>query len=145
MYKKLFFLFIRIVLGMLFIIAAYGKLLNPQDFAINIENYRVLGEWLSRWIAVILPPLELIVGIMLIAGVWLQANFIIALLLYLVFDIMIFQAYLRGLDISCGCFSTADSGPIDFQKISENIVLTALTLIGFLFIFKGDISKKEKA
>jgi hypothetical protein len=45
----------------------------------------------------------------LVLGVWIRAGTIIVWGLLLAFSIAISQALFRGLDISCGCFSTNPS------------------------------------
>lgn len=135
-FGKIAFPIIRLILGILFLVAAYEKLSTPGEFAQSILNYRVFGEWLSHWFAVILPPLEFILGILLIFGFWLETSFLLTLGLYLVFDLMILQAYFRHLDIMCGCFGSASSIEIGLQKILENCVLTALAVWGWWVVRK---------
>lgn len=116
----------RIVLGIVFLYSAYSKLRNPLAFSESIYNYRILGMVLSAWAAVFVPVLEAVVGVGLISGLWVHESLIVTAALYTVFDLMIFQAMIRGLDIDCGCFSPGDSGPIDIFKIMQNVILTAM-------------------
>ena len=142
-FRRITFIAARFILGFLFLIAAFGKLSAPGEFAQSILNYRVFGEWLSNWIAVILPPLEFILGIFFIFGIWLETSFLLALGLYLVFDLMILQAYFRHLDIMCGCFGSAAAAGIGLQKIVENSVLTVLAVWGWWVIRKKPIKTKR--
>ncbi|MCK4892479.1 MAG: DoxX family membrane protein [Calditrichia bacterium] len=116
----------RIILGIVFLYSAYSKLKNPLVFSESIYNYQILGMVLSAWAAVLVPVLEGIVGVGLITGLWLRESLILTAALYMVFDLMILQAMIRGLDIDCGCFSPGDSGPIDIYKIMQNVILTAM-------------------
>jgi len=129
--RKWLILIIRYVLGAIFIYSAYAKLQDPRGFAESIHNYRVFGLIISNWSAVLVPPLELVLGILLITGKWMEESLLMTLGLYLIFDVMITQALIRGLDISCGCFSPSNSGPVDFAKIIENLVLTSLVILGY--------------
>jgi uncharacterized membrane protein YphA (DoxX/SURF4 family) len=61
----------RVVLGAVFIFASVDKILHPDAFAVIIKNYQILPVKLISLAAVVLPWLELILGISLIAGVWL--------------------------------------------------------------------------
>jgi uncharacterized membrane protein YphA (DoxX/SURF4 family) len=135
-YKKHALLIVRLVLGILFLWAAFYKLNAPAEFAQSLENYKVFDERISRFIAVFIPFLEVILGIFLIFGIWLKETFILTVLLYIIFDIMIFQAYLRDLDISCGCFSSSSSSPIGVAKFGENFLLTFLAVFGLLTVRK---------
>ncbi len=127
--------FIRLFLGIIFLWAAYGKIVNPQAFVIAVENYQIFSLRISRWIAIGLPFMELLIGLFLIAGFWLKESFILTIILYLGFDAMILQAYFRGLDLNCGCFSTSGGTPIDIFKIIENAFLTGAAFLGF-FLYK---------
>lgn len=129
-------LILRFVIGAVFVYSSIGKLLHPQDFAEVIVNYKVFGSYFSQWGAVLVPMLELLLGLMLISGFWLREAFLFTAVLYIAFDILIIQALLRGLDISCGCFTSAASGPIDFIKILENLGLTSLVLLGLFLHLK---------
>lgn len=131
------FMFIRYFLGFLFIYAASGKLADPLLFSQTIENYQVFGTILSRWAAVIVPFLEMLLGLMLIGGIWLKEATSLTLFLYLMFDALVLQAYFRGLDISCGCFSQTGESPIDFWKLAENALLTGLAVYGYYLARKA--------
>jgi hypothetical protein len=111
---------------MVFLYSAYSKLNKPLAFSESIYNYQLFGMVLSGWAAVIVPVLEGILGIGLITGLWLHESLLLTAALYIVFDLMIFQALIRGLDIDCGCFSPGDSEPIDIYKILQNIILTTM-------------------
>jgi putative oxidoreductase len=134
---------IRLILGTLFVISAALKLSSPADFAQSILNYRIFGIILSHWGAVMIPALEAIVGIMLLTGFWLKETLILTVSLYLIFDIMILQAFFRELDVACGCFNPLDTTPIDIYKLTENFVLTILAILS-IFLY-GKIQLKEKS
>lgn len=97
---------LRIAIGVVFIVASLDKIQNPEAFATTIANYRILPYTFVNGIAIVLPWLEIITGTLLVLGVWIRAGTIIVLGLLLVFSIAISQALARGLDISCGCFTT---------------------------------------
>ncbi len=97
---------LRVALGAVFIAASIDKIQNPEAFATTIANYRVLPYTLINGVAILLPWLEFVAGALLVLGVWIRANTIIVWGLLFAFCIVISQALLRGLDISCGCFST---------------------------------------
>ncbi len=134
----------RIALAAVFLIAAYPKLAAPQEFVTSIENYKVFGTLPSRWIAVFIPVLECVVAILLLSGLWVKEALLLTVGLFLAFDAMILQAWIRGLDISCGCFSQNSESPIDFWKMLENLVYTGLSMGAlFLYIRLQKIKKPE--
>jgi len=97
---------LRVALGAVFIIASLDKIQNPEAFATTVANYRILPYTAINGVAVVLPWLEIVTGTFLVLGVWVRANTMIMWGLLLVFSIAISQALVRGLDISCGCFTT---------------------------------------
>ena len=98
----------RIVLGMIFVYASYDKILHPAAFAKIIYNYRILPDELINLSAIFLPWLEFIIGSLLITGVWLPGSVFIGNILLIIFFSAIIYNKVRGLDISCGCFSTSE-------------------------------------
>ena len=64
---------LRVLLGAVFIYAAYTKLRQSWLlFALSIDSYQLLPEWAVFALARTLPALELALGVLLIAGVWLR-------------------------------------------------------------------------
>jgi uncharacterized membrane protein YphA (DoxX/SURF4 family) len=141
--KKNILFLVRIVLGIVFLISSYTKLKDPMGFAQAIENYKIFGAFLSRWGVIFIPALEFILAIFLITGIWIRETFITTTALFIIFDIMIFQAYLRGLDISCGCFGTSHS-PIDIWKFMENGIFTILTIAGLVYYLPVKLESQAK-
>ena len=118
----------RLILGVVFIYASYHKILDPLAFAKNIHNYHVTPAAVENLAALIIPWLELIVGVFLILGVFLEGVTSITIGLLIFFIIILSQAVFRGIDVHCGCFKTeADAGTIDLRielikDIGENFV-----------------------
>lgn len=97
---------LRIVLGLIFVVASLDKALNPSAFAAIIYNYGILPDSLINAAALFLPWLELLTGICLIFDMLTLGASGIALSLMCVFLAALGYNALRGLDIACGCFST---------------------------------------
>lgn len=98
----------RIALGIVFIYASYDKILHPAAFAKVIYNYRILPDELINLSAIFLPWLELIIGSLLIIGIGLPGSVFISNILLIIFFCALMYNRARGLDISCGCFSTVE-------------------------------------
>ncbi len=118
----------RIFLGVLLVIAGAGKIADPAAFARSIEDYRIISGATAMVVATILPWMETLCGLALIAGVLVQASALLSGILFVAFTAAVVSALLRGLDISCGCF-TQDPlvSRISWWKIGENVVLIAVT------------------
>ena len=127
-------LFFRIILGIIFIYASYDKILDPIGFSKNIHNFHVTPIAVENLAALIIPWLELIIGVFLIFGLFLEGttSIIIALLVFFIF--ILSQAVFRGIDVHCGCFKLeADSGITDYsmeliKRICEDIIYLGMAL-----------------
>lgn len=99
----------RLVLGVIFALAGLAKLGLPFHMAESIRAYEMgLPPFLVDFMANVLPPIELGVGIWLLLGLFTRFSATITAALMVVFTIAITQAWMRGLDINCGCFG----GPV---------------------------------
>ncbi len=120
-------LLLKWLVAALFIFAGISKILNPANFAHDIDNYRLLPYLLVTLMAVILPWLEVLCGIFLIMGRWQKGASLILLVLTFMFLIAIGSATARGLDITCGCFSTTIEGTkVGYTRLIEDIILLGL-------------------
>ncbi|MFH1091066.1 MAG: MauE/DoxX family redox-associated membrane protein [Pseudomonadota bacterium] len=97
---------LRLFLGGLFIYASVDKIFNPAAFAEIIYNYRILSGALINIAAIVLPWLELILGLLLLAGRFMPGAILIGTTLLFFFWTALLFNLARGLDIHCGCFST---------------------------------------
>jgi len=119
---------IRIFLGGLFVVAGLDKITDPQAFANSILQYKVVGPTLAMCTATILPSLELLCGLSLIIGLYPRGCELLITIMLVGFTVLISSALLRGLDISCGCFTQDPNvSKIGYQKILENCGLILLS------------------
>ncbi len=119
-------LVIRIILGAIFLIASYDKILDPGQFARSIDNYHIIPFGLENSIAIILPWLELLIGLGLIIGVMVDGASGITGSLLILFIVLILQAILRGFNIECGC-GLKEGEMVGWSKILENFVFLLAT------------------
>jgi uncharacterized membrane protein YphA (DoxX/SURF4 family) len=139
LFSKRLIIILRIVFGVILIAASIDKLIHPLLFAQDVENYRLFGTLLSRWAAIWLPYLELTTGVLLIFGLWFDAAAIINFTLMIVFLLAIVQAYFRGLDINCGCFSVGNGTKVSLSKILYNLLLS----VGSFGLFMAMLKEKK--
>jgi len=97
---------LRIILGTIFIYASAEKIINPDQFAYAISNYKLLPGELINFFALFLPWMEAVVGIFLIFGLFEWVSLTIFNVLMIVFMAAITISLARGLNISCGCFTS---------------------------------------
>jgi protein-disulfide isomerase/uncharacterized membrane protein YphA (DoxX/SURF4 family) len=94
----------RLVLGVVWIWAAWSKLRSPRAFTQAVRAYDATPEWLSKSIGYGLPVLELALGILLILGLVTRIAAAVSGVLFVVFLIGLLQAAIRGIKLACGCF-----------------------------------------
>jgi uncharacterized membrane protein YphA (DoxX/SURF4 family) len=101
----------RLGLGGIFLLAGLTKLGVPASFAEDIRAYEMpLPDALVQIMAVGLPPLEVGLGVWLLAGLFTRFAAAISGALMAVFLVAITQAAARGLDINCGCVAAGPPG-----------------------------------
>lgn len=103
-------LILRMVLGAIFVYAAYTKLAESwRLFAAGIASYEVLPMWAVEILARTLPWFELAVGVLLIVGRWLRVSTLATSGLLMVFFGLMVRAYIKGMTIDCGCFGPGET------------------------------------
>lgn len=94
----------RLVLGVVLLVAGALKVGNLDQSVLAVRGYQVLPYDLAVVVGYLLPPLEIIVGILLIVGLFTRWAALLGGLLMAAFVVGIAQAWIRGLSIDCGCF-----------------------------------------
>jgi len=129
--KSTIAIIIRIILGFLFLYASLDKIIYPSKFAEVIYNYRVLPVELVNICAILVPWIEVIIGVMLLIGIWVDASAFMLSSITFVFTFLIISAIFRGLNIECGCFSLdAEGSLVSWKRVIEDIFI----LIGGLYL-----------
>ena len=107
---KIAVMLLRIVLGAIFMYAAYAKLAESwRLFAAGIASYELLPMWAVEILARTLPWLELLMGVLLILGLWRRAATLATSGLLLVFFGLMVRAHIKGMTIDCGCFGPGET------------------------------------
>lgn len=124
---------VRVFLGVMFVYAGAMKIVDPAGFARAVANYRILPGLLVNPFALVLPWVEIIAGLCLILGVAVEGGALVIGSLLAVFCIALALSLIRGLDISCGCFSTSpEARRIGWSFLVRDLVLTAMAWFVFL-------------
>ena len=107
--SKWLILSIRIIIGAVFIYASIDKIIHPDRFAEIVMDYEMLPWSLINISAIWLPCLELVVGVLVIAGIWVRICSFVLIGLMVLFIGGISYSLARGVSLHCGCFSTDSS------------------------------------
>lgn len=98
----------RLVVSAAFLLAALPKIQDPVAFAVSVEGFRVVSGQPALWVALALPWLELVIGLGLLVPKLRRGSGLIIAALLLLFIGLHASAWMRGLDISCGCYGESD-------------------------------------
>jgi uncharacterized membrane protein YphA (DoxX/SURF4 family) len=108
---------VAIALGALFIYASWDKIEAPRKFASIVYHYRLVGPSATlgflpaNLLAVVLPWVELVCGVLLIVGLWRREAAALTAAMLVVFVFAVGWALAQGIDIkNCGCFSVSSEG-----------------------------------
>jgi uncharacterized membrane protein YphA (DoxX/SURF4 family) len=116
----------RWALAGIFLYAAIPKILDPLGFAEDISHYALVPDFLVNALAVVLPWIEAVVALALLTGFAAEGALFTATLLLFVFLLALGQAWVRGLDIDCGCFGHAQNG--------ATVLIALLRDLGFFLL-----------
>lgn len=108
---------VSIGLGAVFVYASLDKIAHPQDFARIVYRYRLagptagLGVVPANTLAVVLPWLEAVTGLLLLVGWWRREAAFVASAMLVTFLVAVGYVLAQGIDVAhCGCFSVGGEG-----------------------------------
>jgi uncharacterized membrane protein YphA (DoxX/SURF4 family) len=102
--KEWFGLLARLVVGGVWLAAGALKIPDPASSVRAVRAYDLLPESAVPTVGHALPALEIVLGVALIVGVLIRFSAVLSALLQVAFIIGISSAWVRGLEIECGCF-----------------------------------------
>ncbi len=116
----------RLLLTGVFGYAATLKILDPQTFATDIDHFRLLPYWLAAFAGAYLPWLELLCAAAVLFRRYERGALFLLTGLCAMFSLALASAWIRGLDISCGCFG--------HSEISTNfpLAIARAAVLGFV-------------
>jgi cation diffusion facilitator family transporter len=132
---------IRLILGGIFIIAGAPKIFYPTEFAEALFNYQILPDVLINFVAITLPWVEVIIGGMLVVGLWMPGAILIYNGLMISFIAALAYNTYRGLDIHCGCFSSGSSDVISLETVLRDILILSMSLYLFYAVYFNQHNK----
>ena len=101
----------RLTLGITLIVAGALKLPNLDGSVHSTNAYEILPYELVKLVGYGMPFAEVILGILLVLGLFTRLSGFLGAGMMLAFIIAIASVWIRGISIDCGCFG--NGGPID--------------------------------
>jgi uncharacterized membrane protein YphA (DoxX/SURF4 family) len=94
----------RLIVGVVLIWAGAAKLTSPALSARAVRAFQILPYDFAGYVGYALPVVEILVGLLLVIGLFTRLSATVGGLLMVAFIIGIASAWARGLTIDCGCF-----------------------------------------
>jgi uncharacterized membrane protein YphA (DoxX/SURF4 family) len=131
--------FLRIFVGVLFILSGYYKLIDPHGLQYKMEEFFELKELhmalfydYALLFSVLMIAFEIIAGVALIIGYRFRLFSFLLLVLIIFFTFLTAYAHFSGKIKECGCFGNCIKLK-SFESFIKDIVLLGLILIIFAF------------
>jgi len=121
----------RVLLAAVFLYAGTLKALNPQEFLLDVRSFQLLGDPWAALLALGLPWLEIFCAIALLLGGWTRGACLLAAAMLTAFAIAFVQAWLRDIDVTCGCFGKTENKTNFAQSLMIDAVLLAVTALAW--------------
>jgi uncharacterized membrane protein YphA (DoxX/SURF4 family) len=115
---------LRLVVGSFLATLAVSKLRDLPSFRKATSLYELLPGWAIPTVAPLIAALELIAGLMIVAGVETTFSTSLGIVLLGLFTAGITVNLLRGRRIPCGC-RTGIEDPISAAHVARNVLLAA--------------------
>ena len=120
----------RLVLGGTFVWAGALKAMDPAAFLMDVRSFHLLGDPWAAWLAMGLPWLEILCGLAVISGVLLDGAALMLAGMLVAFLGVIGISWLRGLDISCGCFGKSEGAVSSYvELVVRDVALLAVAAV----------------
>ena len=94
----------RLGLAAVFLVSGVLKAIDPDATYVAVRAYDLLPKLGVALVAGVLPWLEIVIGLLLLAGIATRAVAVVSAVLLLGFMAGVAQAWARGRSIDCGCF-----------------------------------------
>lgn len=133
----------RMILGVVFIYTSIGKIVHPEAFAKVIYNYQILPDYFINLSAIVLPWLELILGVFLIIGLFKEGSVFIVNILLIIFLGALSFNLARGLNVHCGCFSVGTEA-VNNASTVWYVIRDGLFLVPALYLFYRIFIRKRQ-
>lgn len=125
-------LILRLYIAGLFIYAGMVKINYTAEFAETIASYRMVPYWAVNAMAVTMPWIELISGILLLSGIRVRSAIVVIGSLLVIFAVGIAANLIWKAPIDCGCFRTLGDA-ISWKTLVRDLVWVAMAVHVFFY------------
>jgi uncharacterized membrane protein YphA (DoxX/SURF4 family) len=124
---------VRLAAAAVWIVAGAAKIPQITSFQVLVQRYGILPDFLAGPFAYILPFLELALGLYLAAGLFVRGTALAGTILLGVFLAAQASAWLRGINLDCGCFGALAETQVSLLTIARDFGLGIPTYLMLIF------------
>jgi rhodanese-related sulfurtransferase/uncharacterized membrane protein YphA (DoxX/SURF4 family) len=140
-FKIVRFLFLLVLAGV-FLYSGIGKIRDSVLFTDAVAGYEMLPAWGVNVVAVVLPMLEVVLGVAVLVRKTRRVALGMMGLLLGVFIVALVQAIARGLEIDCGCFGGNAAGKSSlYWAVVRDVVLLGMVVFLLKQSGKAEVAK----
>lgn len=125
-------LVLRLYMAWLFIDAGMYKINYMAEFSETIAGYQMVPYWGVNFMAVTMPWIEIICGILLVCGIRVRSAITVTGALLVMFTLGVVVNLLRNSPISCGCFQSGGDA-ISWKTLMRDIVWIGMAVHIFFY------------
>ncbi|WP_419660190.1 DoxX family protein [Desulfosarcina variabilis str. Montpellier] len=125
-------LILRLYLAGLFIYAGMVKINYTAEFAETIASYRMVPHWAVNAMAVAMPWVELVSGILLLCGIRVRSAIVVIGTLLIMFTAGIAVNLIWKAPIDCGCFHTLGDS-ISWKTLVRDLIWVVMAVHVFFY------------
>lgn len=122
----------RVITGAVWVVAGALKFSDPAGSVRAVRAYDLLPEGIIPTLGHLLPSVEIVIGLALLLGLLTRGAALVSAALLVAFIVGISSAWVRGLQIECGCFggggTKINAAPGYALDIARDVGLAALSL-----------------
>jgi len=107
------------VLAAVFVVAGIAKIVDPPDFAHEIHNYALLPDGAVNALALLLPWVEVVSGLLLFLGTWRRTSAALLGVLLITFTAALSVNLARRRPVDCGCFGGSAKTRTDAERLRD--------------------------
>ena len=134
-------LFVRLALGIVFLMSAIPKIAAPRQFAGDVQQYNILPRPIGSAFAYLLPYVELAASLLLVTGTYPRWAALVVAGLLISFMIAVGLAMASKLNVNCNCFGLLYRERVGWSTQIRDGVLLAMAL----FIVAADTGELSLA
>lgn len=119
---------IHLIVAMVLVSSGLIHASQPYLFVHTVASYRLLPEWSIGIFGLLIPYIQISLGIFLGLGIAARAANLMAAAMFAAFSIAQLFVLSRGIQIDCGCFGFAPS-PISIQTVLLSTTLLSACVV----------------